>query len=248
MSHALTLSPTDHQQDLNHLIRAYLPLVSREIKRLCRSLPYTFESRELQSYGMVGLYEALLRYDPTRAVRFEHYARLRIRGAALDGVRSESWAPTLVHRLRELDEARENLVGQLGRRPTEQDLANSLGIQRSQVAYLQSMANASRTISLDMETTADEDGSPEPLRDRLPAPSSAGPEAEVLRQERVNILAAAISDLTEKERLVITLAFYEELPGHAIARIMRCSAARVSQLQSRALRKLRLQLHSLDHE
>ncbi len=234
-----------HQsEDMDGLIRSYAHLVSREVRRLCRTLPSRFDRSELEAYGLVGLYEAIQRYDASRAVTFERFARLRIRGAILDGVRTEMWAPSLTEECRDMEEARAALISQLGRGPSDAELAQALGIKPGRLAYLQTMSTTCHPISLDAETFADDDGTPEAVHNTVADANSPAPESEVLNQERIETLAGLIGELPERERLIITLVFYEELPQRVISQILGISVPRVSQLQAKTLRDLKRRMAS----
>lgn len=220
------------------LILAYAPLVRYLAGRLAVALPPQVELTDLESYGMFGLLEAVDRYDPRRGVKFETYATRRIRGAILDGLRAETWAPALKQKARELEEAYGRLEAELGRSPTDAELAAALGITPEELARREAEVGASVVLSLE-DSFLGPDGESAPVADRLADDQGPDPVESALAEERREILAEAISRLSEKERLVITLFYYEGLTATEIAAVLGLSVARISQLHARAILRLR---------
>ncbi|HLO01870.1 MAG TPA: FliA/WhiG family RNA polymerase sigma factor [Symbiobacteriaceae bacterium] len=219
------------------LVELYLPLVRMVAGRLSMGLPSQVEVDDLESFGLFGLLEAIERFDPARGVKFETYASTRVRGAIIDGLRAETWAPALRQKARQLDQVETRLETQLGREPLEHEIAEGLGLTVQELHRRRGEVGAALLVSLDDVVPGDEDGLT--LGDRLTDLDSPNPEAEALFGERRAILADAIETLTEKERLVITLFYFEGLTAKEIAAVLRLSVARISQLHSKALLRLR---------
>lgn len=220
------------------LILAYAPLVRYVAGRLAMGLPPQVEIDDLESYGLFGLIEAIERFDPARGIKFETYAVQRVRGAILDGLRAETWAPALRQKARQLEQAYAELENKLGRTPESAEVAAALGITVAELARREAEVGAAVMVSMEDPWTA-EGGHPSRVADRLADPSAPDPETEAQRTERKEMLALAIEKLPEKERLVISLFYYEGLTAKEIAGVMRLSVARISQLHSKAILRLR---------
>lgn len=222
-----------------HLIVSYLPLVKYVAGRVSLGLPPHIEGADLESYGIFGLIDALQKFDPGRGFKFETYAIARIRGAIIDGLRSESWAPQLRQRARALEEAYVSLENRLGRSPTDAELAEFLGCSVEELARREAEMGALSVLSLDdMQAEAGEEDS-RTLGEKLIDEKSPDPFGMVVGRELAEVLGEAIDRLPEKERLVVTLYYYEGLTAKEISQVMGLSAARISQLHSKAILRLR---------
>lgn len=227
------------QRAREDLVGNYASLVRYVAGRMAMGLPSQVEVDDLESYGLFGLLEAIDRFDPGRGVKFETYAMTRIRGAIIDGLRADTWAPALKQKAKQMEQAQANLESQLGRDPTDEELASKLGLSVTDLARRQAEVSAAVMLSLDEVSSAGEDGEGLTVADRLPDPSSPDPEVEALFTEKKETLAQAIEKLSEKERLVITLFYFEGLTAKEIAMVMSLSVARISQLHSKAILRLR---------
>lgn len=221
------------------LVVHYASLVRYVAGRMAMGLPAQVELDDLESYGLFGLLEAIERFDLSRGVKFETYAMTRIRGAIIDGLRAETWAPALKQKAKQMEQAQAALETQLGRDPTDEELASQLGLSISDLNRRQAEVSAAVMLSLDEVSSTADEGEGLTVADRLPDPSSPDPETEALFVEKREILAQAIEKLTEKERLVVTLFYFEGLTAKEIAMIMNLSVARISQLHSKAILRLR---------
>ncbi len=218
-------------QSREALVNAYLPLVKRMVARIKPLLPPSVEEGDLISYGLIGLLEAIDRFDKTRGVPFEAFAVQRIRGAILDGLRTMGWLPrSAYHRAKQLQDILEVLEQRLGHPPSEQELAQELGLTEDE--YVNFVLEAAPVTVL-------------PLEELLPLVEKAHEQAlwdEHHRREFVEILAQAVEQLPERERLIITLYFYEQLTLKEIAKVMKLTEGRVCQLKTQALMRLRVAL------
>lgn len=225
-------------QAREQLVLAYAPLVRYLAGRLAVGLPPQIELADLESYGMFGLMEAIERFDPRRGVKFETYAAQRVRGAILDGLRAETWAPALRQKARQLEEAYARLEGELGRSPTDAELARFLNLTPEELARREAEVGAAVLLSLEEGLTGP-GGERMPAAERLADDQVADPAQAALALERRELLAEAIARLSEKEQLVVTLFYYEGLTAKEIAAVMGLSVARISQLHSKAILRLR---------
>lgn len=220
------------------LILAYAPVVRYVAGRLAMSMPPNVELSDLESYGLFGLIEAIDRFDPSRGVKFETYAVQRVRGAILDGLRADTWAPALRQKARQMEDAYGTLENRLGRAPTDEELAAHLGITTADLQKREAEVGAAVILSLEDGWTG-EDGEVSSVADRLADDRAPDPVTEAMISERRAILAQAIEHLPEKERLVVSLFYYEGLTAKEIAMVMKLSVARISQLHSKAIMRLR---------
>ncbi len=220
------------------LIMQYAPLVKYVIGRLAISLPAILDYEDILSYGTIGLIEAVERFDPSKGVKFETYAISRVRGAIIDALRSLDRLPRSVRqKAREAEAAISRLSVSLGRTPTDQEVAVELGITMER--YLQDQVDASWvTVSLESVGVSDEN------EDGPGEVAVADPDAEVVgealeRQELIGELAEAIRELPDREQLVLSLYYKEELTMREISKVLGVSESRVCQLHARALTRLR---------
>lgn len=227
------------QQAREDLVGRYASLVRYVAGRMAMGLPSQVELDDLESYGLFGLLEAIDRFDPARGVKFETYALTRVRGAIIDGLRADTWAPALKQKAKQMEQVQANLESQLGRDPTDEELASKLGLSVTDLARRQAEVSAAVMLSLDEVASAGDDGEGLTVADRLADPKSPDPESEAMFTEKKETLAVAIEKLSEKERLVITLFYYEGLTAKEIAMVMNLSVARISQLHSKAILRLR---------
>ncbi|MEW5919725.1 MAG: FliA/WhiG family RNA polymerase sigma factor [Bacillota bacterium] len=236
---------TRDKETRDALIQEYLPLVKQIAGRLSLGLPPQVEEEDLVASGVIGLLEALERFNPAYDTGFKTFATWRIRGAMLDELRKLSWPPrSLYRRLRELQGAEQKLAHQLGREPSTAELATELKWSPEAVEQVYSQMNSYSLVSLEsllFAPAASAEGKEEEL---LPAGSFITPEENLEREERREVLTQAIAALAEREKLLLALYYKEELTLKEIGIVLDVSTARVSQLHARALRSLRNRLHA----
>ena len=213
----------------NCLAEYYLPLVKSVVNRLAIGLPSHVDRDDLLSSGFFGLLDAIDRYDAQRKNKFETYAALRIRGAMLDYLRANDWIPMTVRKkIRAYENVVAKLESSLGRPATDEEIAAAMGIA---VDELHSLVNKLQVVSL------------VPLDEymRMERPDSTqGTPGDNLEEEAVRqALAQAIDKLPEKERLVMSLYYYDSLTLKEISRIMNVTEARISQMHTKAVFRLR---------
>lgn len=220
------------------IILEYAPLVKVVAGRLSMYLGYNVEYEDLVSYGIFGLIDAIDKFDCLKDVKFETYASLRIRGAILDQIRKMDWIPrTIRQKQKRIDAAIKEIETQYGRSATDEEIAKLLGITDEEYLDWQSQMKITNVVSLN-----------EFLEQGSEVPNEAGstksaafdsPEEILERDELKKMLEQALELLTEKERKVIVLYYYEDLTLKEISNILEVSESRISQLHTRALQKMR---------
>lgn len=216
----------------NALIEAHLSQVRIVADRLLAKLPPSVDRDDLIGAGVLGLLDAVNRYDPARGVMFKTYAETRIRGAMLDSLRDLDWAPrALRHRARELEQVTRTLEQKLGRAAEEEEIAQALGIRINEYREL---LNDLRGLNVtDLETDDEEH-----LRE-VPDDPALLPLAQYERTEMRARLATAVDRLPERERQVIALYYHEELTMKEVGAVLGLTESRVSQLHTQAVIRLR---------
>ncbi|MBQ4403840.1 MAG: FliA/WhiG family RNA polymerase sigma factor [Selenomonadaceae bacterium] len=213
----------------NEIAEYYLPLVRIVCGRLAVSLPPHLDKDDLLSSGFFGLLDAIDRFDVTRNIKFETYAGVRIRGAMIDYLRSKDWIPvSMRQRIRKYEQTVCRLENELGRAATDEELAAALEISLEELATLVNQCNSATVIPLEdyLKTDAAE------AIDTNPANST-----ELF--ELKETLAKAIERLPERERLVVSLYYYEEMTLKEISLVMHLTEARISQLHTKAIMRMR---------
>lgn len=227
--------------DREELIRTFLPLVKRVVHRLAGRLPAEIDIKEMLNSGIIGLVDALEKYDPRHETNFATYAQFRIRGAILDSFRSQDWVPrSLRHKAHRLEEAYMRLEQKLGRPAEDLEVADEMEVELED--FRRMLTDVGSIVMLSFEELGYGHGEERFVaHDWMPGVSE-NPLEEFLESERVEIIARALDRLSDKERLVITLYFYEELNLKEIGEIIGVTESRASQIRSRALLRLRAYL------
>ena len=218
------------------LILEYAPLVKVVAGRLSMYLGYNVEYEDLVSYGIFGLIDAIDKYDCNMPNKFETYASLRIRGAILDQIRKMDWIPrTIRQRQKQIDTASREIEAKYGRNATQEEVAEQLGITDEEYLNWQSQMKITNMVSLNEYM---EQGSDVP-NGRNTSSHFAQPEDVLEENELKEVLKESLTLLTDKERKVIELYYYEELTLKEISSILEVSESRISQLHTKALQKMK---------
>ncbi|MBT3346162.1 MAG: FliA/WhiG family RNA polymerase sigma factor [Gemmatimonadetes bacterium] len=221
----------------------YLPLVKYIAGRLAIGLPRSVEMDDLINAGVVGLIEAYSNFNVEKGVKFETYASLRVRGSILDELRGMDWVPRSTRaRSREIERTISRLEGDLGRSPSETELAGGLGVELKEYYAMIDDVSSTALLSLDEMTHGEDDDRPVPLVDTLKAPDANAALTRLEAEEMRNLLADSLGQLTEQERLVVALYYYEELTLKEIGQVLELSESRVSQLHTKSVLSLRVKL------
>lgn len=221
----------------------YLPLVKYIAGRLAIGLPRSVELDDLINAGVVGLIEAYNNFDIDKGVKFETYASLRIRGSILDELRGLDWVPRSTRaRSREVERTISKLEGQLGRSPTEAELADELDVTMEDYYHIIDDVSSASLLSLDEMSLGDDDDKPVSLIDTLRSQDQPSALVNIERLEMRDLLADSLGQISEQERLVVALYYYEGLTLKEIGKVLELSESRVSQLHTKAVLGLRAKL------
>ncbi|WP_284639086.1 FliA/WhiG family RNA polymerase sigma factor [Paenibacillus silviterrae] len=219
------------------LIESYLPLVDYVSGRLSIGLPKNVSKDDLSSFGIMGLIDAIEKFDYERGLQFETYASWRIRGAIIDGLRQGDWVPRSVReKAKKVEEAYQKLEQQYLRSVTDAEVSSYLNI--SETEFQQMVQDIAITTVCSIDDPIREEDS-ETRLSLLIDERAKNPEDKVNEVYLKETLAKAIERLTEKERTVVSLFYYEELSLSEIAEVMNLSPSRISQLHSKAILRLR---------
>ncbi len=218
------------------LLRRYLPLVRRVARRHLEKTPAA-DLDDLVAWGTIGLLTALERYDPGRATLFSTYARFRIRGTILDQLRALDWVPrSLREKAAQVERTAGVLEARLGRRATEEELAAALALSLEGLRALRSAIAPVGVVSLDEPGAGWDDQAFPPGRDE------PGPLATLLRREQGRLIADAIRGLPQRDQVLLSLYYRDELTMKEVGTVLGLTESRVSQLHAQALARLRAQL------
>jgi RNA polymerase sigma factor FliA len=228
--------------DRENMIEKFTPLIKYIAKRIVARLPANIELDDLISSGALGLMDAIDKYDPTRENKFKTYAEFRIRGAILDELRAQDWIPRSVREKAKLiDRTYMRLEKELGRLPNDIEIATAMGLTKEQYHHLLSQVKSVSLLSLDefMNFTTNDKKS---ILGLLEDYRVSNPYVQLNVNNIKNIITEGIKSLPEKERLVLSLYYYEDLNLKEIGDVLNVTESRVSQLHSQAVIRLRAKL------
>ena len=235
--YAKTKSPETREK----IILEYAPLVKVVAGRLSMYLGYNVEYEDLVSYGIFGLIDAIDKFDCMKEVKFETYASLRIRGAILDQIRKMDWIPrTIRQKQKKIEAVIKQIEQSTGHGATEEEIIKGLGISAEEYLEWQSQMKITGLVSLNEYMEQGSDVSQD--YGRYTAARFDGPEERIEKEELSRVLGEALELLTEKEKKVITLYYYEDLTLKEISSLLEVSESRVSQLHTRALQKMKTKM------
>jgi RNA polymerase sigma factor for flagellar operon FliA len=228
------------------LILNYSPLVKYVAGRVSVGLPQNIEQADLVSYGIFGLIDAIEKFDLGRDIKFETYAISRIRGAIIDELRAIDWIPRSVRsKAREVERAIGKLENDLRRPPTDGELAEELGVSIDDLQDMLNQINLVSVVALDeLLSPGGEKGEKVSLVDTLEDADAPNPELTFENQETRQILAKSVNILPERERLVITLYYYEGLTLAEIGSVLGVTESRVCQMHTKAVLELRNKMNA----
>jgi RNA polymerase sigma factor for flagellar operon FliA len=227
-------------------LRKYAPLVKYVVDRIASSLPKSIEKDDLINTAVIGLFDALEKYDEARGTKFETYAIWRIKGAVLDELRSLDWASRTTRRkAREVERTCRQLDQRLGRAATEQEIASEMNLPVSEFVRLLEEVRGASLLSLDQTVSVDEEHDLAGLAELI-EDTRADNALEVIEDaESRDLLLEAINCLSEQERLVVALYYYEEMTLKEIGETLSISESRVSQIHTKAVSRLRARMMKL---
>lgn len=225
------------------LIIEYSSLVKVVAGRLSMYLGNNVEYDDLVSFGIFGLIDSIDKFDTSMNVKFETYASIRIRGSIIDQIRRLDWIPrTLREKQKSYNNVENTLTLRLGRKPTDSEMIEELGVSEDEYYLTQSKLIGTNIVYIDDDSSNNDDKDGLSISETLEQSTFTSPESNVLKQELSEKLGQALTKLTDKERKVIELYYYNELTLKEIANILEVTESRVSQLHTKALNKLKSHL------
>jgi len=233
-------------ENRDEVIREYGPMIKYVANRIAMRLPPHIEVDDLISVGVLGLIDAIKKYDPGRGAKFKTYAEFRVRGAILDELRSMDWVPRSVRqKAASLDSVVQKMQSKLGRPPEDDEIAAEMGMNMDDYFNVLNETRSMPVLSLEDLGIAKDTGEQQSLLDCLAGKGDNDPQTQLRLTELKEIIAKAIDQLPEKERFMISLYYYEELTMREIGEVLSITESRVSQIHSKAVFRLRTKLKSL---
>lgn len=230
------------QAEKDKLILEYSPLIKFIAQKIAIRLPANIELDDLISAGVIGLMDAIDKWDPTRDNKFKTYAEFRVRGAILDELRAQDWVPRSVRdKAKFLDKTMVNLEAELGRVATDEEVANALDMTMEEFHDLINQVRPVSLLSID-EAQSFSNVDKKSILNLLEGTKLNNPFVQLNLKVVKDVVTAAIEELPERQRLVLSLYYYEDLNLKEIGRVLRVTESRVSQLHAQAVAKLRSRL------
>jgi len=233
-------------ENREEVIKQYSPMIKYVANRIAMRLPPHIEVDDLISVGVLGLMDAITKYDSSRGAKFKTYAEFRVRGAILDELRSMDWVPRSIRqKASKVDKVVQGLQAKLRRTPEDEEVAKEMGLSLDQFHETLNETKSIPIFSLEDLGIAKESGDQQSLLDCLAGKADADPQTQVRLVELKEIIAKAIDALPEKERLMVSLYYYEELTMKEIGAVLDITESRVSQIHSKAVYRLRTKLKAI---
>lgn len=224
----------------NELIINYMYLVNFHVERIASHLPKTVNKDDLKSFGLMGLYDALKKFDPSRDLKFDTYASFRIRGAIIDGLRKEDWLPRSIReKTKKVEQISEQLEQVYQRAPTSSEIANELNMTTLEVETYTKDSLFANILSIEEKPKSGFSDHKEGIGYSIADDASVSPDGHLLTKEVNKELATSIKTLNENEQMVISLFYNEELTLTEIGQVLELTTSRISQIHKKAIFKLR---------
>ncbi len=237
---AAKIQPMPLTENRNEALKQYFPLVKYVVDKIATGLPKSIEREDLINTALIGLHDALEKYDPDRGTKFETYAIWRIKGAVLDELRSMDWASRTTRRkAREIERVCQVLDQRLGRAATEQEMADAMGLSLHEFVRVLEEVRGTVILSLDQSLQVDDEHDLAGLADLIEDTALEDTLQLIEREESRHQLLGLVNALTEQERLVVALYYYEEMTLKEIGEALRISESRVSQIHTKAILRLK---------
>ncbi|SDJ71954.1 FliA/WhiG family RNA polymerase sigma factor [Sediminibacillus albus] len=228
------------------LIKKYLYLVNFHVSRISTHLPGSVSKDDIKSLGLIGLYDALKKFDPDRDLKFDTYASFRIRGMILDGLRKEDWLPRSVRdKAKQVEQAMQELEQKHQRPPASSEVAAYLKISEKEVEDAVKDTLFANVLSMEEKTKDGSNDHKEGIGYTLPDTHSTTPEQRLIKQEDFGELEEGIKQLNENEQMVVSLFYKEELTLTEIGQVLGLTTSRISQIHRKAIFKLKNSLSLL---
>jgi len=233
-------------ENREEVIKRYSPMIKYVANRIAMRLPPHIEVDDLISVGVLGLMDAISKYDSSRGAKFKTYAEFRVRGAILDELRAMDWVPRSIRqKASNVDKVVQSLQAKLSRAPEDEEVAKEMGLSLDQFHDTLNETKSIPIFSLEDLGIAKESGEQQSLLDCLAGKADADPQTQIRLIELKEIIAKAIDALPEKERLMVSLYYYEELTMKEIGAVLEITESRVSQIHSKAVYRLRTKLKAI---
>ena len=233
-------------ENREEVIKRYSPMIKYVANRIAMRLPPHIDVDDLISVGVLGLMDAISKYDSTRGAKFKTYAEFRVRGAILDELRSLDWVPRSIRqKASQVDKVVQELQAKLSRSPEDEEVAKEMGLSLDQFHDTLNETKSMPVFSLEDLGLAKDSGEQQSLLDCLAGKADADPQTQIRLVELKEIIAKAIDGLPEKERLMVSLYYYEELTMKEIGAVLEITESRVSQIHSKAVYRLRTKLKAI---
>ena len=224
-------------------IKQYAPLVKYVAGKVAVGMPSNVEFDDLVGFGVFGLLDAIDKFDPEKNVKFKTYAVTRIRGAIFDELRSIDWVPRSVRqKTREVEEAIGTLEARLGRIATDQEIAGALGMGEDEYAKTMIKISGTSILSINEVWYSGDENDKVSIGDSIESPSSLNPEVIAERDEIRRVIVEAINELSDNEKKILVLYYFEDLTLKEIGQVLGVTESRVSQLHTKAILRLRSRL------
>ena len=233
-------------ENREEVIKRYSPMIKYVANRIAMRLPPHIEVDDLISVGVLGLMDAISKYDSSRGAKFKTYAEFRVRGAILDELRALDWVPRSIRqKASAVEKVVRSLESKLRRLPEDDEVAKEMDMSLDQFYRTIDETKSVPVFSLEDLGIAKESGEQQSLLDCLAGKADADPQTQIRLIELKEIIAKAIDTLPEKERLMVSLYYYEELTMKEIGAVLDITESRVSQIHSKAVLHLRAKLKSI---
>lgn len=230
----------------NELVKNYMYLVSFHVERIAVNIPHYVNREELESFALMGLYDALKKFEPDRELKFDTYASFRIRGSIIDGLRKEDWLPRLLReKSKQIEQVTQELIQELQRMPTSSEIAKKMNMTAEEVETIVSDSLFANVLSIDNQMNHDNDETGEGTGYEIPDRSSITPDEHVLNIELKEELIEGIKVLNDNEKNVISLFYHDELTMTEIGDVLDLTTSRISQIHKNAIFKLRKTLEKI---
>ncbi|WP_106497602.1 FliA/WhiG family RNA polymerase sigma factor [Lentibacillus sp. Marseille-P4043] len=230
----------------NELIQNYMYLVSFHVERIASHLPSNVSKDDIKSFGLMGLFDALKKFDPNRDLKFDTYASFRIRGAIIDGLRKEDWLPRSIReKTKKIEKVSVELEQKLHRSPTSEEIATKVGLEAREVETLIRDTLFANVLSIEDKPKEATNEHKEGIGYILPDEASVLPDEQMMQSELNQELAQGIKSLNENEQMVISLFYHEELTLTEIGHVLGLTTSRISQIHRKAIFKLRNTLQKI---
>lgn len=230
---------TAKDDTMNEMIEYYQYLVDYHVERISSHLPNNVSKDDVRSFGLLGLYDAITKFDEKRNLKFDTYASFRIKGAIMDGLRKEDWLPrSLREKAKKVERVSEELEQKLQRMPTSKEIGKQLDMSPEEVETIVKDALFSNVLSIE-EKPKNEIDFNEGIGYTIPDDQAISPEEELYMEELKQELVEAIKKLNKNEQMVISLFYNEELTLTEIGKILNLTTSRISQIHKKAIFKLK---------